>query len=88
MDEIATIKFKCAELQQKLQAAEPGYKNVLKEIHENIRKTPELMYALADEEIAIIVGGLQKFSGIEIAAIKVKEKITKKQAANLTADDV
>jgi hypothetical protein len=82
------IKFKCAELAQALELDTPGYKTILREMHENIKNTPELLYVLDDKEISQIVAGLSKFSGIEIAAVKSKEKITKAQAAKLGVDDV
>lgn len=88
MEDTDKIKMRCAELEQKLALNDPTFRNILKEIHENIRKQPELIYVLKDEEIAVIVSGLSKHTGIEIAAVKVKEKISKKAAANLTADDV
>lgn len=88
MEPIELVKFRCAELEQKLQESTPEYKVILKDLHEKIRETPELLYALDDSQIAIIVAGLSKFTGIAISEAKSKEKISKKQAASLTEDDV
>lgn len=90
MDSIEQLKLKCAELERALTEDTPGYKTVLREIHENIRKTPEMLYALADEEIAVVVSGLSKLSDTEILETKKKEAktISKKLAAKLSADDV
>lgn len=82
------IKFRCAELQQALEQEQPGYKTILQDIHEKIRETPELLYALKDEDIAVLVSGLEKHTGVVIAEKKAKEPMTKKRAAKLTEDDI
>ena len=85
---IDQVKERCKELEQLILLDNPQYKLVLKDLHEKFRDVPELLYALNDEEIAKVVSGLEKFTGTEIAKVKVKEKISKKMAANLSADDV
>lgn len=85
---IEVAKMRCAELAQALEAKNPGYKNILRDLHDNIRTTPELLFGLDDAEIATIIGGLSTWTGIEIAEKKAKEPISKKSAAKLSADDV
>jgi hypothetical protein len=88
MDTIEQVRMKCAELEQALQTEDPRFKVVLKDLHEGIRKTPELLYALGDDQIALVVAGLSKFTGVEITTAKTSAKITKKVAGKLTEDDV
>lgn len=85
---IDDLRMRCAELEQAITVNAPEYKTILRTIHEEFAKTPEILYLLKDEEIAVVVQGLSKFTGNEIAEIKTKEKITKKIASKLSADDV
>lgn len=88
MEPVEKMQMRIGELQQKLQENTPEYKTLLRQIHEEIRETPELAYALKDEEIAVIISGLSKFTGVVIAEKKMKEPISRKKAANITEDDV
>jgi hypothetical protein len=88
MDTIESVRMRCAELEQAIAIEAPNYKTLLRTLHEEFAKTPELLYQLKDEEIAVVVSGLAKFTGNEIAEAKSKEKITKKIASKLSADDV
>lgn len=88
MEPVDQLKMKCAELEQALLSENPEYKNILHKMHEEIRQTPEFIYMLKDEEIAVIVSGLSKMTGVQIAEVKKKEKITAKKGKGLSADDV
>lgn len=88
MEPTELMQMRCAELAQQIEQKNPGYKNILREIHESIRTTPELLFVLSDANIATIVSGLQAYTGVEIAEKKAKAPLTKKAAARLTADDV
>jgi hypothetical protein len=86
--DINGVKMKIAELQQYMEKNLPEYKNILSIIHRETREQPELLYKLADEEIAVIISGLANHHKVEILAPKLKEKITKKKGAEMGADDV
>lgn len=90
MELIDQVREKCFQLEKAVEQNAPNYKVLLKEIHEKIRETPELVYALKDEEIAIVVSGLSKWTGVEIETAKKADakKISKKQASLLSEDDV
>jgi hypothetical protein len=86
--ELASLKTKCAELQQRLNEKQPGYVGVLKQIHEELNKQPELTYKLDDAEIATLIAGLSEYHRREITEPKMKKPISKKQGNLLSADDV
>jgi hypothetical protein len=92
MLDIEGIKIKIAELETAINTAIPGYSGILKEIHTNLKDQPELLYRLEDEQIAVIISGLEKYHNVEIVAAKsdkeAKKVISKKQGSLLGADDV
>lgn len=85
---IDAIKMKCAELQVALEKKQPNYLTLLKTIHTEMGQQPELTYKLADDEIAIVIKGLEVLQKVEITEPKMKKPISKKQGNILSADDV
>ena len=79
-----SLQEKLASLENLLREQNPGYAGVLDWIHGETRKHPEYVYALSDEQIALIVCGYERYTKITIDV----GKVSKKQAALLTADDV
>ena len=85
---IDAIKIKCAELQVALEKKQPNYIGLLKVIHTEMNSQPELTYKLADEEIAVVISGLERLHQVEITEPKMKKPVSKKQGNLLSADDV
>jgi hypothetical protein len=79
------IRDRMAELQESLDKDMPGFAFILKDIHDNIRADPDVVTVLTDEEIAVIVKGLEKHSHIVVTPAKAK-KTTKKTP--ISADDL
>lgn len=79
-----SIKEKLADLEQKLRDQNPGFATVLQALHAETGKHPEYVYALSDEEIALIVSGYERYTKLTIDV----GKVTKKQAAMLTVEDI
>lgn len=85
---IDQIQMKVGDLQKALNERQPGYVGLLKVIHENLAQQPELSYMLKDEEIAVIISGLERFNQVEITEPKMKKGISKKQGRLISEDDV
>jgi hypothetical protein len=54
------ISTKIAELQEKILAAHPQMPLLLREIHSTLKNDPAVVTLLKEEEIAIIINGLQR----------------------------
>lgn len=85
------LKNKIAELQEMLLLKHPMMPKLLQEIHSTLRKQPENVTLLDEEDIRIIVNGLEKQTGVELAASVSKSSKSassglKNKIANLGAD--
>lgn len=75
------IKEKIRQLREKMQQAMPGYEDLLHIIHRNLAQDPDTVQLLTEEEIGVIVAGLQKRSGTFLAekaatkAVKTGKKV-------------
>ncbi len=68
MTDIAFIlKEKVASLEAALLSAHPTMPTLLKEIHSALRAQPENVTLMSEEEISVIVRGLQKQTGTYLA---------------------
>lgn len=67
-DKVAIIKEEIQKLSVAIEANAPEYKEVLFKIDKILRSYKELTYMLEEEEIGIIVAGLQKDSDIQFAS--------------------
>ena len=74
------LKEKVASLQAALLSAHPTMPTLLREIHKAISAQPEQVTLLAPEEIAIIVQGLEKQTGVELA-----KSVTAKSSSKSTS---
>jgi hypothetical protein len=74
------LKEKVASLQQALLDKHPSMPTLLQEIHKAIQQQPEQVTLLAPEEIAIIVSGLEKQTGVELARVTVSSSKSKSQS--------
>ncbi len=73
-DQVYQVKEKLAELEQKLLATTPGMPTLLRDIHNNLKKDPDLVTILSPEDCNILVRGLIKQTNIELAATTIKKK--------------
>lgn len=83
------IKEKCAALSLALLSAHPTIPVLLREIHTQLRSDPECVTLMSEAEIAIVVQGLQRQTGVEIVSAAVKKpSISKNAMKNITVDDI
>lgn len=62
------IAMEMAELEQALNTQVPGFVSILSTIHKKLRADPDVVTLLDDEEIAVIVAGLEKHTNVTIVA--------------------
>ena len=67
-----TVQEKLARLEESLLAATPGMPTLLREIHTILKKDPDVVTLLTEEECAILVRGLKKQTATEIATAAIK----------------
>ena len=79
------VREKLAELEEALLSATPTMPKLLRSIHSNIKKDPDLCTLLAEDEISILIRGLKKVTSTEIAtsAVKAPKKSMKKMQIGL-----
>lgn len=83
------IKSKLALLEESLLAANPNMPVVLREIHSILKKDPEVVTILSEEDVSLIVRGLKKQTNTEIATKVAKKKMgSKKALSKITVDDL
>lgn len=89
------IKGRIAELQEAIEKSIPGYQQILKEIHTNLRNDPDTVTLLSDEEIGVIVAGLSKHKNVVIALEEAKKAsksknvtASGKKLTQITGDDI
>lgn len=80
---IMELKVKVASLQEALLHKHPTMPTLLREIHTALKKQPENMTLLDEEEINVIVNGLEKQTGFELAQTVTKS--AKSSSASLKA---
>jgi hypothetical protein len=89
--EVLSIKGKIAEMNTALLASNPLMPVLLREIHQHLRKDPELVTIITEEEIGMIVNGLKKQTNTVLATTTIKQstsKAEKVKQAKLTLDDI
>lgn len=77
-EQVNIVRGKIAELQEALDTAIPGFPHILKDIHTHLRADEEVVTYLTEEEIAVIVKGLEKHSHIVVTPAKAKKAAAKK----------
>lgn len=80
------IKGKIDALQKSLQQKLPDYESILHFIHRSLAENPDTVHLLTDEEVGIIVAGLQKRTGIFIAGAEADKKVKGKKGS-VSIDD-
>lgn len=74
------IAMEMAELEAALDAEVPGFVTILSAIHKKLRLDPNCVTLLDDEEIGVIVAGLEKHTNVTIVspnAVKAAKKASK-----------
>lgn len=85
-DSAYEVKEKLAALEEALLSDTPSMPTLLRAIHRTLKQDPDIVTILSEEECAILVSGLKKQTGIEIAAKAIKKKPTK-ALSKLTLSD-
>ena len=81
-----------AELSQALDNKDPEFKIILRKIHQQLGKDPDLVTQMTEDEIGLLVGGMIVFANAEIVepakvkSVKAKVAAAKKQV--ISADDL
>lgn len=86
-DQAFEVKSKLAELEAALLAGTPAMPTLLREIHRNLSRDPELVTLLTEEECSVLVRGLKKQTNTEIATVAIKKTATK-SSKKITIDDL
>lgn len=79
------IQEKLAMLEQALLEKLPTMPNLLRDIHRQLKKDPEVVTLLTEDECAILVQGLKKQTSTTIATAAIKNK-SKAQSKMTVAD--
>ena len=83
------IREKIALLQESLLAQHPRIPALLQEIHANLRSSPDVCTLLDENEISVIVSGLERQANIKLADLAIsKTKTSTKSLKGLTLDDL
>lgn len=85
------IKTKLDALQEALLESHPSMPTLLRDIHTTLKNQPEQVTLMTEEELAIVVQGLQKQTNTHIAAAITKKRSPSKRAtlkATLNAEDL
>jgi hypothetical protein len=69
---LAELQQRIADLDAALKANHPGMESMLQTIHRNLDKDPELVHLLKEEDISIIVAGLESKTKTRIIDETVK----------------
>lgn len=85
-DQAFEVREKLASLETALLEGTPGMAGLLREIHGNLKKDPDIATLLSEEECSILVRGLLKQTSVSIATGVVKKKGGKALKATTTAD--
>lgn len=86
-DQAYQIREKLATLDKLLEDSAPGIASLLRDIHSQLKKDPDVVTILSEEECAIIVNGLKKQTATEIATSAAKSK-PKKSLKNMSVADL
>lgn len=92
-DQTTELRIKVAELQQALLTAHPTIPVLLRTIHTQLRKDPEIVTIMSPEEIGIVVNALKVQTRTEISttvakttAASIKKQISKASGGGSAID--
>ena len=87
MNQAEQVREKLASLEQALLDGTPNMPTLLRDIHRQLKKDPDVVTILSDKECSILVRGLKKQTNTEITASVIKKAPTKAMK-NITVDDL
>lgn len=79
------LKEKVADLSDALLSKHPRMPGLLREIHTTLQKYPEQVTLMTEEEIAVLVSGLQVQTGTSFATSTTKPAVAKSANAKIKA---
>lgn len=87
------IKAKLDDLQAALLASDPQMPTLLRDIHRVLKAQPDQVTLMTENEVAIVVAGLQKQTNTNLAELtlsrgKSASKLTRAKLAAMTAEDL
>jgi len=82
------VKEKLASLEAALLGQLPTMPGLLRDIHRSLKKDPDIVTILTEEECAILVEGLKKQTKTTITTAALKKGSTKKALSKMTVDDL
>jgi len=83
------IKSKLDSLQAALLSAHPEMPNLLREVRNTLKAQPEQVTLMTEDEIAIVVAGLEKQTNSHLAASASKPTKAKKESLkSVTSDEL
>jgi len=80
------VREKLAQLEEALLKGTPNMPVLLRDIHSHLKRDPDVVTILSDEECSILVRGLKKQTNTEIA-IAATKKPAKKAMSKMTVND-
>ena len=80
------IQESLAHLEEGLNNQAPGLATLLRDIHTQLKKDPEVVTLLSEEECSILVRGLKKQTATDIATTSLKKGGRKAMSKMTTAD--
>lgn len=86
--QIERVRDKMIELQTALDSSTPNFVFLLKDIHDTLMADHEIVTLLKEEEIALIVRGLERHANIEIAPNVAKKAARKASKQPISASDL
>mgnify|MGYP006995681237 CR=1 FL=1 len=86
-DQAYQIREQLATLEAALLAKDPSMPQHLRTIHAQLKKDPDLVTLLTEEECNILVEGLKKQTGVSIAVAAIKSA-PKKAMSKMTLSDL
>ena len=87
MNQAFQVQEKLANLEAALLAGTPNMPIILRDIHKQLKADPDLVTILTEEECSVLVRGLKKQTGVEIA-VKAIAGTKSKAASKITLADL
>lgn len=86
MNSAEQIREKLFLLEQQLNEKLPGITTALRDIHTKLKKDPEVVTLLSEEDIGILIRGLKKQVATELVTTSLKK--APKQVKKVSLDDL
>lgn len=86
IDQAYEVREKLAQLEDALLKGTPNMPVLLRDIHSHLKRDPDVVTILSDEECSTLVRGLKKQTNTEIAIAATKKK-PKKAMSKMTVSD-